>query len=81
MAAKEIVWLELPFGGQLVQNLDVTNVESIIKKLDSKLSIGQLLTIKAEAQNMQLLDKEQADEVYTRKWALNTAAVTKLLVD
>lgn len=81
VAAREIVWFELPFYGQLVQNLDIENVENIIAKLSSKLSIGQLLVIKAEAQNMQLVDTEQADEVYTRKWALNTAAVTKLMVD
>ncbi|MCE3228902.1 MAG: hypothetical protein K0S32_3453 [Bacteroidetes bacterium] len=77
----EIIWLEMPFGGQLVRGLDVRNVEAMLKKLDSKLNVGHLLTLKAEAQNLQVTDNEQADEVYTRKWAMNTAAVTKLLVD
>ena len=40
-----------------------------------------MLSLKAKAQNMQLTDDARADEVYTMQWALNTAAVTKLLVD
>jgi hypothetical protein len=78
---QEIIWLEMPFSGQIVQNLDVRNIEAIAKKLDSKLSIGQLLKIKAEAQHLQLIDTNNADENYTAEWAINTAAVTKLLVD
>lgn len=79
---QEIIWLELPFAGQIVQNLDLKNVEALLKKLNSKLSIGQLLRIKAEAQNMQIVDAaEKADESYTKEWGLNTAAVTKLLID
>jgi hypothetical protein len=79
---KEIVWLELPFGGQVVQNLDVRNIEAMLRKLDSKLSIGNLLTIKAKAQNLQIVENPaEAQEVYDQQWAVNTAAVTKLLVD
>jgi hypothetical protein len=36
--------------------------------------------IKAQAQGLKLADTPEADEVYTREWALNTAAVTKLLL-
>lgn len=80
--AREIVWLELPFDGQVVQNLDLRNVENLLAKLDSKMSVGALLMIKAEAQNLEILPTaEGADEAYTREWAINTAAVTKLLVD
>lgn len=78
---REIIWLEMPFTGQLAQGLDQKGVASLIKKLDSKLSIGQLLQIKAEAQQLELSDQESADEVYTREWAVNTAAVTQLLID
>ncbi len=81
IAAREIIWLEIPFAGQLVQNLDTEGVTALLKKLDSKLSIGALLRIKAEAQHLQLQDTTNADEVYTIEWAANTAAVTKLLVD
>lgn len=76
----EIIWLEMQFSGQIVQNLDIRNIEALLKKLDSKLSIGQLLRIKAEAQQLEILEATEADEVYTTAWAQNTAAVTKLLV-
>lgn len=77
----EIIWLEMEFGGPIVANLQGGNVELFLKKLESKLTIGELLQIKAEAQHLQLVDTPQADEVYTKQWALNTAAVTKLLID
>ncbi|MDJ1497192.1 hypothetical protein QNI19_29910 [Cytophagaceae bacterium DM2B3-1] len=79
--AKEVIWLEMPFGGQVVQGLDTRNIESMLKKLDSKLSVGNLLSIKANAQNLQVLETPEADEVYTQQWAMNAAAVTQLLVD
>lgn len=81
VAKSEIVWLELQFSGQMVQNLDTRNIQAMLKKLDSKLNIGQLLLIKANAQHMQLMETPEADEVYTTAWAQNSAAVTKLLID
>jgi len=78
---REIVWLEMPFHGQVVQNLGITNVEALLRKLKSKITIGLLLQAKAYAQCLELADKEDADEVYTKDWAMNTAAVTKLLVN
>jgi hypothetical protein len=77
----EIIWLEMEFSGAVVQNLQGNNVELLLKKLAAKLTIGQLLQIKAEAQNLQLVETPRADEVYTMAWAQNTAAVTKLLID
>lgn len=79
--AVEIIWLEMPFGGQVVGNLDVALIKSLINKLNSKITVGNVLKIKAEAQNIHLIDSRDADEMYTYQWALNTAAVTQLLVD
>ena len=81
VAAREIIWLEMAFDGQVVQQLDIRNVKAILKKLDCKLSIGQLLMVKAAAQQLQVIDAETADEVYTAEWARNTAAVTQLFID
>lgn len=79
--SREIVWLEMPFQGQVVQNLNVTGVEALLNKLNAKLSVGNLLTIKAEAQNLALVaTAQEADEVYSVEWAKNSAAVTQLLV-
>lgn len=81
VAQREIIWLEMAFQGQLVQNLKLANVQILLRKLESKLSIGQLLTVKAQAQHLELVETPEADEVYTAAWAQNTAAVTQLLVD
>jgi len=81
VVAKEIIWLEMAFDGQLVQQLDIRNVKAILKKLDSKMTIGQLLLVKAAAQQLQITDQLPADEAYTLQWAMNTAAVTQLFID
>lgn len=79
--AREIIWLEMPFGGQTVNSLDAEGVEALLAKLNSKITIGNLLTIKANAQDIEVIENEEADEVYTMQWAMNTAGVTKLLID
>ncbi|MEL6863744.1 MAG: hypothetical protein AAFP19_04960, partial [Bacteroidota bacterium] len=80
--ARQIIWLEMNFAGQTVQKLDVKAVESLLAKLSSKMNIGHLLLLKAEAQQLEVVTApEQADEVYDMKWAMNTAAVTQLFVD
>ncbi len=81
----EIIWLEMSFQSQVVQGFSFAGVEALLDKLNSKLSIGNLLKIKAEAQNIEIveeLDEDNlADEIYDLKWASNSAAVTKLLID
>ena len=79
--AREIIWLEMSFSGQVVQRLDTKGVEALLAKLDSKLNIGNLLQLKAEAQDLAVIDEPIADENYTMEWAMNSAAVTQLLVD
>jgi hypothetical protein len=81
VAAKEIIWLEMAFQGQLVRQMDYKNVVSLLKKLEAKITIGQLLQIKASAQNLQMVSTPDADEIYDIKWSENTAAVTQLLID
>lgn len=78
---REIIWLEMAFGGQMVANMNASALEALMNKLNSKTTIGNLLSIKAKAQNIELTDNSDADETYTMQWALNTAAVTKLLID
>jgi len=80
--ANEIIWLEMTFGGQVVQGLDYKGVQALLAKLKSKLSVGALLSIKAEAQGLDIVeDALHADEVYNAAWAMNAAAVTQLLID
>lgn len=78
---REIIWLEMSFGGQTVQNLDFFTIEALIKKLDAKLKIGDLLKLKAEVQGLEIVDSlDVADEVYDIEWALNTAEVSNLFL-
>ena len=81
VAKREIVWLEMTFGGQVVGGLDFKGVQALLAKLNSKLNIGNLLQLKAEAQGLTITENEIADEVYTAQWAMNPAVVTQLLVD
>ena len=78
--SREIIWLEMAFSGQIVQSMSVEGVAALLKKLKSKMSIGNLLKVKAEAQGIELVDTDEADEVYSMQWAMNTAAVTQLMV-
>lgn len=82
VARREIVWLEMAFGGQLVQNMSPKAVEALLVKLDSKLKIGELLQLKAGVQQLAIVeDAALADESYDLKWAMDTAAVSKLFLD
>lgn len=82
VAARKIVWLEMPFEGQMVAQLSGSTVRTLMAKLESKLTVGKLLEIKAKAQGLARVEAaEEADESYTREWAMNTAAVTQLLID
>ena len=80
VAAREIYWLEMPFSGQTIQDLDLKTMEALLNRLKNKLSIGQLLDLKREAQKLNLVETpDVADEAYTYEWALNPADVSALL--
>tara|TARA_Y100000782_G_scaffold86499_1_gene94005 strand:- start:3609 stop:5858 length:2250 start_codon:yes stop_codon:yes gene_type:complete len=82
VAAREIIWLEMAFHGQVVQNMNFNMVKGLIEKMDAKLKIGELLMYKADAQSLAQVDSpELADEVYDAEWLKNTKAVHALLFD
>lgn len=79
---REIIWLEMTFSGQNIQTLDTNGVEALMKKLDAKMKIGNLLEIKAKSQNLEIVNNvEKADESYDYQWAINSAKVTQLFLD
>lgn len=81
VARREVVWLELPFGGQNALSLDFDTVDAYVRKLADKVSVGQLLELKAQAQGLTLVDApEGATEAYTTRWALDPAAVATTLL-
>ena len=76
----EIVWLEMPFTAQTLRGADAASIEALLRRLETKLSVGQLLDMKAEAQHLAVVENvDEADEAYTYEWALKPAEVTKLL--
>lgn len=82
IASREIIWLEMPFQGQVVGQMDFKMVQTLLRKLESKLSVGNLLRIKAEAQALEeVAHPSMADEAYTAIWAKDAAAVTQLFID
>lgn len=77
---REIIWLEMPFTSQTIQGCSTKSVEALLDKLRNKVSVGDLLQLKAEAQHLELVKTpETADESYTYEWALNPAEVSLLL--
>ena len=80
VAKREIVWLEMPFTAQTLRGADSAPSKPCSTDSSRKLSIGQLLDVKAAAQHLTRVEQpEAADEAYTYEWALNPAEVTKLL--
>lgn len=80
VAKREIIWLEMPFTSQTLRGADSASIEALLSRLQAKLSVGELLDIKAKAQNLFTAETAgEADEAYTYEWALNPAEVTKLL--
>ncbi len=78
---KEIIWLEMAFDGQLVQNLDIKGTETFLDKLDAKLKVGEVLLLKCQSQGLTFVEtEEQADEVYSSDWAINTALISEVLL-
>ena len=80
VAGREIVWLEMSFTSQNIESLDIKSVEALLRRLTEKVSVGQLLSMKAEAQGMTLVaTSADATEAYTYEWALAPSAVGTLL--
>ena len=80
VAKREIIWLEMPFTAQTLRGADSKSIEALLHKLESKLSVGELLEIKAKAQGLTIVEESsEADEAYTYEWALNPAEVAALL--
>ena len=77
--SREIIWMEMPFIGQNIESMDTQAAEALLRRLRNKLSIGKLLEIKAEAQDIPLKPADEAEICYTYEWALNPAEVAALL--
>lgn len=78
---REITWLEIPFDGQTVLSISPQTIEAYLTRLSRKITIGQALSIMAEAQHLAIVDApDVADRAFTLDWAKDTAAVSQLLL-
>jgi hypothetical protein len=78
---REITWLEMPFDGQTVMSISALTVDTFLRQLRSKPTVGQILSIRAEAMGQTITDNpDDAGEAFTLQWAQNTGQVSKLLM-
>ncbi len=78
---REIIWLEMSFQGRTIESLDSKGVESLLAKLESKMSVAELLAIRAKAQGVEVVEEpSKADKVYDSNWVMK-GGVNELLVD
>lgn len=62
---REIIWLELPFIGQLAINLNLDAIKLQLRRLEAKPTIGECLERMAEARKMIIVtDPDEADELF-----------------
>ncbi|MDO4229994.1 MAG: hypothetical protein Q4C98_09280 [Capnocytophaga sp.] len=79
---QHIIWVEMPFSGQTIGQLDYESILTFLQKLKSKISIGKILTIKAKAQYWEIVkDPNLADVIYDIAWAKNHENLNSLLVE
>jgi hypothetical protein len=72
----EIIWLEMSFNGRTVLDLDTKSVKAYLTKLAAKMSIGELLEVMAEAQNLTVTNTpETAEMQYDVDWAKNNTVI------
>ncbi|HRE90103.1 MAG TPA: hypothetical protein PK095_13295 [Myxococcota bacterium] len=80
VGAREVIWAELVFDGAMVHNLNHDNVKVLLARLEGRLSIGEILGLRAAAQGVRVVEREaDADEVFTARWGLDAVGVMRLL--
>lgn len=78
--ARQVIWLEMAFDGQTAMSLDGQAMTALLAKLANKITIGQLLHIKAKAHGWQIeTDPSVADIVYDVAWARDLGNINQLL--
>lgn len=81
VANREITWLEMSFQGQTIESLDAEGVTALLAKLESKMSVAELLALRAKSQGVEVVnDATLAHKVYDSAWVMG-GGVEELLVD
>ncbi len=56
ISRRSIAWLEMADNGQIARNIDINKVKALMDKLSQRMSIGQLLLLRAEALGQRRID-------------------------
>ncbi len=76
---RQVIWAEMLLNAQIARNIDMKQIAAHIRKLEHRISTGELLAMRAEAQGQTITDKpEDADETFTTEPA-SFARVAALL--
>ena len=72
----------MPFSGQTVHDLDSQTIEALIKKVKTKISIGNVLKIKADSKSWEIAkEPNSADTIYDLSWAKKQENINSLFID
>lgn len=78
---RDILWLEMPFYGQLAVGMSFKTLDTLVNKLEARTKIGELLTIRAQEQKATVTDDpNKADVKFDYLWVLDTAKVSSYLL-
>lgn len=77
---RNITWLEIPNDTRFLAQLNATLAEAYLRRLRSKISIGELLEVYAAARGMRIVPGADADVSYTVAWATGVSDVASLLL-
>lgn len=56
ISRRSIAWLEMADNGQIARNIDINKVKALMDKLSQRMSIGQLLLLRAEGLGQRRID-------------------------
>ncbi|NME71897.1 TerD family protein [Flammeovirga aprica] len=78
---REMIWLEMDFSGQVVQNMNLKTVESLMQKMEARIKVGDILKLKAGIHQLTITEnQEEADQVYDLKWASDPNELNQFLL-
>lgn len=63
--ARQVIWLEMPVSAQILAQINTAGIMSLLDRLKSKISVGELLGVRSRALGMTIVDTaDEADIAY-----------------
>lgn len=71
----------MPFHGQTVHSMNANTIKNLLNKLNAKTTIGRLLELRANAQNTEIVNVEDAEMIYDMNWSKDINNLNRIFVD